>query len=231
MIISHDYKFIFIKTNKTAGTSIEIALSKFCGPRDIITPISLEDEATRKDLGYRGPQNYTAPLRAYSSPIEFAKLFLKNKKLKFYNHISSEKIKQYISNDVWENYYKFCFERNPWDRFVSFYYWKTKKLEPRPTMIEFIKSGKIKGLRWKGYDLYTINDQVVVDRICRFENLSEDLSSVCKQLGIQEELELPRAKSSYRKDKRSYRDILGQQEKMMISEFFQKELNLLGYEF
>ncbi|MEL6382956.1 MAG: chondroitin 4-O-sulfotransferase, partial [Cyanobacteria bacterium J06626_18] len=32
MIISHEYKFIFLKTRKTAGTSIEIALSKFCGP-------------------------------------------------------------------------------------------------------------------------------------------------------------------------------------------------------
>ena len=37
MIISHKHKFIFIKTVKTAGTSIDIALSKICEPQDIIT--------------------------------------------------------------------------------------------------------------------------------------------------------------------------------------------------
>ncbi|WP_275670288.1 hypothetical protein [Okeania hirsuta] len=41
MIISHKYKFIFLKTIKTSGTSIEIYLSRFCGDDDVITPISL----------------------------------------------------------------------------------------------------------------------------------------------------------------------------------------------
>lgn len=40
MILNHKYKFIFIKTKKTASTSLEIVLSKLCGKKDIITPVS-----------------------------------------------------------------------------------------------------------------------------------------------------------------------------------------------
>jgi hypothetical protein len=39
MIVSHKYKFIFLKTKKTAGTSIEISLSRYCDEDDIITPL------------------------------------------------------------------------------------------------------------------------------------------------------------------------------------------------
>ncbi|NEQ36330.1 MAG: hypothetical protein F6K40_08560 [Okeania sp. SIO3I5] len=57
MIISHKYKFIFLKTIRTAGTSVEIYLSRFCGDNEVITPISWEDKAIRKLPGKK-PQNY-----------------------------------------------------------------------------------------------------------------------------------------------------------------------------
>jgi len=44
MIISHEHKFIFLKTKKTAGTSIELALSELCGLDDVITPLTTVDE-------------------------------------------------------------------------------------------------------------------------------------------------------------------------------------------
>ncbi|MDA3856877.1 MAG: hypothetical protein PF480_01210 [Roseovarius sp.] len=57
MIISHKNHFVFVKTTKTAGTSVEIALSKHCGDADIITPIHPDDEAIKAARGLRGPQN------------------------------------------------------------------------------------------------------------------------------------------------------------------------------
>ena len=54
MIASHAHRFIFLKTRKTAGTSVEIALSKACGPDDVITVTSPEDEELRTAAGGRG---------------------------------------------------------------------------------------------------------------------------------------------------------------------------------
>ena len=46
MIVSHKHKFIFLKTKKTAGTSIELALSPFCGDSDILAPLARRGEVT-----------------------------------------------------------------------------------------------------------------------------------------------------------------------------------------
>ena len=111
---------------KTASTSIEIALSKICGKDDIITPISLDDEKKRQLNGSPGPQNYLTPLSQYSLR-ELAKRLLRNeKKFTFYNHITAREIKTAIGDEVWNSYYKFCFERNPWDKIISHYYWHYK---------------------------------------------------------------------------------------------------------
>lgn len=74
MIVSHKYKFIFIKTAKTAGTSTEIALSRICGPDDIITPFMIsEDEELRMSMGGRAssalPAQAEGPQRQRLDPM------------------------------------------------------------------------------------------------------------------------------------------------------------------
>ena len=214
MILSHKYRFIFIKTNKTAGTSVEIALSRFCGPDDVITPISPEDEVLRSESGGIGPQNHRDA----------------EGRRKFYNHMSAPEIRRLVGDEIWTAYFKFCVERNPWDRVVSLYYWRNKE-EPRPTITDFIESGALLALRSKGFNLYTIDGEVVVDRVLRYENLNAELDQVRRQLGIPAELDLPRAKASFRDDRRSYREILDPEQRRLIAERFREEIELHGYEF
>lgn len=229
MIVSHRYKFIFIKTSKTAGTSIEIALSRFCGPDDIITPISTVDEKLRQQLGYRGSQHYLAPLAEYR-PRDLPWLLLGVRKKRFFNHISAKRVRAALGPEIWNDYFKFCVERNPWDRLVSLYYWRCKR-EPRPSLAEFLDSEIPLALKINGERLYRIDGEIAVDRVCRFENLDEELEMVRRHVGIPERLELPHAKAQFRQDRRSYRDILGEAERARIGELFRAEIELLGYEF
>ena len=93
MIISHKYKFIFIKTYKTAGTSIEIFLSQYCADNDIVTSINPHVEPHRA-RNYKGLPNPLSELlffkeRNIKLGIGYIKSVAKHllKMQKFYNHI------------------------------------------------------------------------------------------------------------------------------------------------
>jgi hypothetical protein len=225
MIISHKYKFIFIKTQKTAGTSIEIGLSKFLGDEDVITRISPADERTRKELGYPGPQRYNVPFRRYTLK-DWARLFLRSYRLAFFNHAPAKWIKAYIGDDIWNSYFKFCFERNPWDKAVSYYYWETTNGLPS-TISEFIQSGRANKVQ--GFDLYTLDGEIAVDRVCRFERLGEEIKAIASIVGLPEVPVLPRAKGGERRDKRHYREVLSEADRMKVARVFAREIAHFGY--
>jgi len=135
-----------------------------------------------------------------------------------------------VAPETWDGYFKFCIERNPWDRVISSYFWKNKQ-EPRPTILEWLENGGHMILQKRGRELYTIDGDIVADRIVRFENLNGDLEEIRLKLGLPEPLDLPHAKSGTRKDKRHYREILGEKERRIIERDFAFEINRFGYSF
>ena len=156
-------------------------------------------------------------------------LFKGKKKRRFYNHIPAKEVKARVEPELWNGYFKFCFERNPWDRVISQHYWRNQS-EPRPPISDFVRSTTPLTLKKRGYGVYMIDGRVAVDKVCKFENLTEELEAIRNQVGIPEPLELPKAKSQYRKDKRSYRDILGEEDKARIAELFHDEIRMGEYE-
>ena len=231
MIVCHKYKFIFLKTSKTAGSSIEMALSKYCGPGDIITPLSEGEDELRVKAGGLGPQNYLEkPLRA--TPSQWWKLASRAKPLRrYYNHISASKLKKRLGAEVWDDYYKFCVVRNPWDRVISQYYWRQRHSDDLMSIDEFLESRHIGSLIRKGIGVYSVGGQVVVDRICRYETLDSDLEEVRQHLGLPDPISLPRAKSTFRADRRHYSEVYTDSQKEKIRSIFKDEIDLLGYEF
>ncbi len=233
MIISHEYKYIFLKTAKTAGTSIEISLSRFCAQEDIITPISKKDEEIRKDLGiYNRNYIYTRFLEFNEYNLrDLQRLFCELKQpqitTKFYNHISANQIKQALGTKIWNSYFKFCFVRNPWDRAISKYYWKQAKNAEIKSLDLWLTRANL-NLNW---EIYTIDNEVAVDYIGKYESLTKDLSCVAKKLSIPFDNWLPRAKDNFRKNRRHYSEILTAKQAKIIEEKCINEIKLFGYKF
>lgn len=207
MIISHKYKFIFLKTRKTAGTSIEISLSRYCGVNDIITPISPADEEIRAKFD-KYSQNYKVGQKNY------------------YNHIPANEIKSLIGEETWNNYFKFCFDRNPWDKVISSYYYYSRK------KVSFEQFLEMEGYKFAyNFPIYTINNKPVVNYIGKYENLEADLRIICEKIGIPFDGWLPKAKSNRRKNRQHYSTLYNQDQKEVIQNYFKKEIDLLNYHF
>jgi len=65
----------------------------------------------------------------------------------FVAHYSMDQIREDVSEEIYQNYFKFALVRNPWDRVASYYVWMCKggksiqSLEPYDKFIESIKPG------------------------------------------------------------------------------------------
>ena len=209
MIISHEHKFIFLKTRKTAGTSMEIALSRFCGPKDMITNISSTDEITRRKVGGRGPQNNRT-------------LFW----LKARKHGVAQEARRVAGERAWRDYFKFTIERNPFDKAISRYWWELRRLGSRPTMSEFLAG--CRPILLSNWPIYTIDDEVVVDHVVRYEDLAAETAALSDRLGF--EVVLPLSKGTHRTDRRHYSQVLSQADRQVIERICAKELAAFGYE-
>ncbi len=233
MIISHAHRFIFLKTQKTAGTSVELALSQICGPDDVITPVADEDEAIRRSMGL-SPQNIEIPLA--TRPVDWRlrqMLGLKTTSVGavFYNHMPAAKIRRYMDSKHFDTYRKVTIIRNPWDREVSLYFWHYRGKDNRPSFDRFVRRPRFRPQR-KTFDLYSIDGKIVADTILRYETLREDFSNFTKSLGLTEELELPRAKGAHRKGSaRNYRDFYNTELQRVVAQRYANEIEVFGYEF
>jgi Sulfotransferase family len=230
MIVSHAHRFIFLKTKKTAGTSIELALSELCGPDDVISPLADVDEAQRE--GKRGAQNWR--LHGWwgsPRPLRERRWFkFTAEDYGFYNHMPAAEAKTLLDDEkVWRSYFKFAFDRNPWDRQVSWYHHRYRRSDNPPSFAKFMKSDR--RARIDNYDIYSIGGELAVDFVGHFESLEQDLKHALDQVGLKLEKPLPRAKATFRRSSAPYRDYYDGDTRAIVGDWYAREIELLDYAF
>lgn len=248
MIISHKHKFIFIHCRKAAGSSVMISLQRYLGHRDVQTA-ALSDALAlgiKPNLG-----SYIRLLHPWGA-YGFAQQFLKSRSFsKGFNmgvkgsyRPLTKNTGHFTATDIvknwpteWNNYHKLCVVRNPYEKTVSDYLWRTRNLEQRPDFEYYISAiyqgddlgGLVPPLH-DNWQFYSINDEIAVDSIVRFEDIKTGLERALKNTSLQWDGWLPHAKKSPRnKTCFGYTDYHNQSTLRMVSEIYKKEIGYFGY--
>jgi hypothetical protein len=207
LICSHRHRFVFVKTRKTAGTSLEIALSRHCGPDDIVTRISPADEELRAAAGGVPPQNDD------TSPSSYA-------------HMGARRVVKVIGRETWDDYFTFAVERNPFDVVASSWRYSARKPSFTKSFAEFVRTPRRLDRLALNERLYRMDGQVVVDRVYRYEELPAAVEDLSQRLGL--DLDLPHAKQG---SGPHYRELYGPGDAEIVAERFRRTIREFGYEF
>lgn len=127
----------------------------------------------------------------------------------WYNHMSAGKIRNLIGMEIWNAYFKFTVVRNPFDKLLSTFFMYenrkkkysvlqklkavVKKAVDRGSPIDRIR-GQTDVERFRDWvkkggsnidrNKYLINGKECIDYFIRFENMHDDLKTVCSALSI-----------------------------------------------
>jgi len=206
VLVSFSHQFVFVHTPKTAGTSVQKALS----------PFAHNINASRfnkvvSDLGLqRDPK----------------KVFIRK-------HATALQIQQKLGPE-WHDKFRFGFVRNPWDLMFSYYNFISQNSAHHRHQ-QVLKMGSFNHYveyeiqRNKAHQ-YTLlcdaNGELLVNFVGRFESLRDDFATICQHIKV--DAQLPHANASRHSDYRSaYDDNLAEK----VALHWAKDIELFGYNF
>lgn len=212
MIIDNN-KVIFIHIQKTAGTSITHAL--------LSNLIGQETSGPMMDLPKHIQNEYG---------------------LRFdLKHASALKIQKHVGKDKWNDYYKFAFIRNPWDRAVSAYHWghDHNKENKSVSFTEFARmlptSPNNISATW-GQASYSqlsfissLDGKIIVDDVFQFEKFDIALRTINFKTGIDVVSTIKKHKAN--RTRKPYNEYYTEETKDIISNMFKIDIEYFGYKF
>ncbi len=207
VVVSHEYRFVFIKTHKTAGTSLEVSLSTLLPATDIVSEIFPKEESHE-------PRNY-----------------LYGKTVLFYNHMSADLVRTYLGGKSC-GYYFWTVERHPILKSLSYYAMIKNSLHHNKafadlTFPEFVDRDDL--LPIDDYLLYSNKGRLACHEIIDYDSLNEEVPRLMKtRFGIKDFEIISKSKSGFRDQSNipSLQEVSGS-DKVKIMEKFWKSTCLL----
>lgn len=206
MLISDSHKFIFLRMRKVASTSMQAILRPLCIPE---------------------------PEGRFAHLMSRARLEWDYHRYVFRAHESILAARQRMPAERFEDYFKFAFVRNPWERLVSEY----EFILTRP---EHGRYKRVKGLagfrefihmqipRSDAYQLNMLCDRsgrLLMDFVGKLENLDQDWQTACTRAGIPYQA-LPRKNVTERKPFKDYYD---PESVKLVAKHWAREIELFEY--
>jgi len=228
VIVSFEHEFAFLKVPKTAGTSVELFLEPLAGDDAIVTRITPPEPGHEPRNSANTPQAVARALwasRGDRDALQRTWQTVRRKENLFYNHMPARLVRERLGAKQWDALYRFCFDRNSWDKSISRYFWRTRHMAERPPFDDW---ALVPGNLPTAKRVYTIDGELAVDFLGRFEHLAEDLATVLDKLGVATDVELPRAKAQVRPP--GSQTPIGEEADAMIRKIFAWEIDYFGFE-
>lgn len=211
-MIVHELKTVYIHIPKTAGVSIAHALMSNVLNKETAGAIKELPENLKIRFGLRGEQKH-----------KFATGY----------------VPKIISLKKWNEYYKFAFVRNPWDKVISEYHWRLS-LAPKDHKFkgfnQFLDhcerrvSGTEKGIYWTHAQpqLKYVSDgtRIIVDEIFKFEEIPAAIHAMEQRLNIS--IKLKRHNTSKHKH---YREYYNDATRQRVFDLYRDDIEAFDYEF
>ena len=145
-------------------------------------------------------------------------------------HKKVKGIKRDIGDKIFNEYFKFCVVRNPYDLMVSLFFWNKRPVGD-------INNKRFKKFCKKFNKCNKKNIFLDVNNECqyyiRYENLIDDIKIVLGKLGITnyDISKLPNHKSTMNPKIKHYSEYYDDKTKDIVKHIFKKELEMFNYEF
>ena len=217
-LVSHRARFIFLKTHKTASTSVEVALEPLCAPDDAATGAHYRAELVSEAgvIGARGAASRNAVWK---------------------NHLTAKAVRKLTGREVWRDYAKITTVRNPYARMVSMFH--SRQSDEAREALGDAAFGDVRARfrawlaqRRQSNNLrkLTIGPRYVIDHVLYFEHLEDEFGELAHALGLPGE-PLPRFKTDRNPRAEPWRDYYDDDARRLVEKGSAFELAFFGYRF